>query len=395
MVDAGSAGTRAHIFTWVKGDSSVKMRPSSSNHSKCIYKTGISLGSTAGNISRVNDIFDPMVKFLINNIPQEHLPKTKIYVFATAGLRILNESLKAAILERTQERLHLSPLHVKKENIRIMSGTEEAVYGWISVNYLLDSFDDSKGAIDMGGASTQVSYEVNTKIPVTDDGDVHRVKFNGKDHKVFTVSFLGYGANEALKRSLAVSGSKNPCFPAGYKEGDVEGTGDFGICVLNTEKTLEKRKEIFVDKDFYSMASFIYVNQFFNLSAASTIEELEHAGVKFCGTPWKELTEKSSGQHLNYIRNYCFFSAFQRVFLGGGFGFQFKNVFKYPSLDGAELSWALGAMLSEARMVSVDKVDIRQVSLFLLSLIVIFTALYALDYIRNGSTRRSAINKYL
>ena len=46
----------------------------------------------------------------------------------------------------------------------------EGVYGWIAVNYMLGRFDHNfiepnrqttVGALDMGGASTQITYEVN------------------------------------------------------------------------------------------------------------------------------------------------------------------------------------------------------------------------------------------
>ena len=117
MVDAGSAGTRAHIFTWAKKDVSIKMRPTSKNHSECIYKSNIPLSAAKDNISVINSIFDPMVRFLIDHIPQTEMPKTKVYVFATAGLRMLDFSQQAAILEKTYKRLKKSPFNIQRKNI--------------------------------------------------------------------------------------------------------------------------------------------------------------------------------------------------------------------------------------------------------------------------------------
>ena len=52
---------------------------------------------------------------------------------------------------------------------QVIDGRMEGVYGWIAVNYMLGRFDHNfvepnrqptVGALDMGGASTQITYEV-------------------------------------------------------------------------------------------------------------------------------------------------------------------------------------------------------------------------------------------
>ena len=399
MVDAGSAGTRAHIFTWNKRDITTKMRPSSKNHADCIYKTNIPLSAAKDNITVINSIFDPMVKFLVNHIPQKELPKTKVYVFATAGLRMLDFSQQAAILEKTYKRLAKSPFNVQRKNIKIMSGTEEAVYGWISVNYLLDLLEstETKGALDMGGASTQISYEVETKLPLTEDGDIHRVRYNKKSHKVFSLSYLGYGVNEAFKKTLDISGQESPCFPLGYNDEEgYKGTGNFRECIRDIKKIVNKTYEIHTPMPFYSMASFVYANQFFRLPRDSTVSDLEEAGIVYCSSNWTNLMEEALVAHKPFMKNYCFFAAYQTVFFNGEFGFIFDNhILKYPSIDGAELSWAIGALLCQAKLVQLDAIDWMNMFLFVCSLIFIFIFLLIMNYFRNIRHRRIPLNKYL
>ena len=76
-------------------------------------------------------------------------------------------------------RLHLHPFLNQWRNIlitlqnyfQVIDGRMEGVYGWIAVNYMLGRFDHNfvehqrqptVGALDMGGASTQITYEVFT-----------------------------------------------------------------------------------------------------------------------------------------------------------------------------------------------------------------------------------------
>lgn len=62
---------------------------------------------------------------------------------------------------------------------RVISGTEEGVFGWISVNYLAGRLrgmrDEAKGtltALEVGGASFQITFRQKT-APAADHGLFH------------------------------------------------------------------------------------------------------------------------------------------------------------------------------------------------------------------------------
>ena len=63
------------------------------------------------------------------------------------------------------------------------------------------------GILDLGGASTQISFELPVNrthlTPPPADEHVMRVEFDGSDHDVFAVSYLCYGLREAKYRHMA------------------------------------------------------------------------------------------------------------------------------------------------------------------------------------------------
>lgn len=57
------------------------------------------------------------------------------------------------------------------------------------------------GALDFGGASTQISFETRDKIE--DAADMIRLRLYGYEYSVYTHSFLCYGQGQVLARLLA------------------------------------------------------------------------------------------------------------------------------------------------------------------------------------------------
>lgn len=58
------------------------------------------------------------------------------------------------------------------------------------------------GALDLGGASTQISFAVGEKVELN-TSDITRVSLYGYVYTLYTRSFQCYGRNEAEKRFLA------------------------------------------------------------------------------------------------------------------------------------------------------------------------------------------------
>ncbi|KAK3738385.1 hypothetical protein QZH41_017224 [Actinostola sp. cb2023] len=122
------------------------------------------------------------------------------------------------------------PFLYKNGNVRIITGEEEAVFGWITLNFLKGTFSSSNsiGALELGGASTQNTFRVSDKGT---GQPMLTVKLAGKTYPLYAHSYLGYGAKEATDsylKSLADHqpiGTRvltNPCHNSHYTHEDRE-----------------------------------------------------------------------------------------------------------------------------------------------------------------------------
>lgn len=142
-------------------------------------------------------------------------------------MRLLDIHQQHAIIEatcmffRTQSIFRLEPssnIGPCGSSVRIISGEEEGLFGWVAVNYLMDGFASHEekhratyGFLDMGGASTQIAFEPSESEKAhlshaTSDSLVEvRLRLLGGEeihHRVFVTTWLGYGTNQARERYL-------------------------------------------------------------------------------------------------------------------------------------------------------------------------------------------------
>lgn len=71
------------------------------------------------------------------------------------------------------------------------------------------------GALDFGGASTQITFATPEKVE--DKLDLMKLRLYGHDYSLYTHSFLCYGRDQALKKLLAhVVEVQHQCQTLGY-----------------------------------------------------------------------------------------------------------------------------------------------------------------------------------
>lgn len=112
-------------------------------------------------------------------MPLEAQRSTPLYLKATAGVRLIPTELQRRLFTTLYQNLtqpldgaDSCPFSLNREDIGVISGEEEAYFAALSVNYLAGRIDgslrplfpdDSRalGALDLGGASTQITFQTS------------------------------------------------------------------------------------------------------------------------------------------------------------------------------------------------------------------------------------------
>ncbi|KAL6881507.1 nucleoside diphosphatase [Trichoderma novae-zelandiae] len=289
ILDAGSSGTRVYVYKWKDPSKAFKEASASGAHvlpklklrkSKKIHP-GVS--TFAENVASVGpDHLKALVDTALDEIPAAQVAETPIFLLATAGVRFLPKHQQTALLQGICTYLQAHTRFLLPDcasHIQVISGETEGLYGWIAANYLLGGFDKpdehahgkghhTYGFLDMGGASAQIAFAPNETETAKHSNDLKLVRLRRLDgspleYKVFTATWLGFGANKARERyveslqeqySDAKGDIPDPCLPKGLRtsitgeplgskrSSDVAlvGTGVFGECLRKTYPLLGK-----------------------------------------------------------------------------------------------------------------------------------------------------------
>lgn len=202
MIDAGSTGSRVHIYSF---DTTVSP-PALINEEFKMLKPGLSSFDT--DVVGAAKSLDPLLKLALETIPKDKQSCSPVAVKATAGLRLLGETKSNAILKEVRRHLEEDyPFPVVKgtEGISIMDGADEGVYAWITTNYLLKNIGSSKkldtaAIFDLGGGSTQIVFQPSSDKKILDGEHKYEIEFGGQKFTLYQYSHLGYGLMEARNK---------------------------------------------------------------------------------------------------------------------------------------------------------------------------------------------------
>ncbi|KAI9592562.1 nucleoside phosphatase GDA1/CD39 [Syncephalis fuscata] len=314
VIDAGSSGSRVHVYSWKSPEIQrnhltpaewVKLpvvELGNGHGFSWQYKQEPGLSTFADRPQLAYQHLTPLVDFAKGIIPSDTWARTSVYLFATAGMRLVPEKERVQVLEAVCSYLQSSsPFSVNScsDHIKTISGETEGVYGWVTVNYLLGGFEKvvsdgnvepesneiwpasifststvkqqtksqgrTLGFSDMGGASTQLVFEPSIQVADEHRHDMTEVRLRRLDgsvarHDVFVATFLGYGTNQARQRHItqlktlskpnhSSAGNtynlSDPCLPVGLEELLADGTrviggGSFAKCLEHTLPLLNK-----------------------------------------------------------------------------------------------------------------------------------------------------------
>lgn len=291
ILDAGSSGTRLHIYKWkdpakerLEADKEeLNSLPEIKTKKEWTKKIRPGVSTFGTKPTEVGpDHLKELIDHALQNIPKDKVKDTPVFLMATAGMRLLPDeqqaALKAEICSYLQQNTQFSlpdcDLHVQ-----VIPGETEGLYGWLASNYLLGGFDHpdehkhgkghhTYGFLDMGGASAQIAFAPNSTEAEKHANDLKLVRLrtlNGEpqEHKVFTATWLGFGVNQAreayvkqLVDAHAADADEIPdsCMPKGLRTDlkgvpvkpkeakgmTLVGTGKFDECLRSTYPLLGK-----------------------------------------------------------------------------------------------------------------------------------------------------------
>ncbi|KAG4112577.1 hypothetical protein ERO13_D13G170300v2 [Gossypium hirsutum] len=232
IFDAGSSGSRVHVYCFdqildlvpIGSDLELfeQLKPGLSYYAKDPQAAANSLTSLLDKAESV--------------VPLDLRSKTPVRVGATAGLRALGGEASDKILQSVRELLKSrSTLKSEANGVKILDGSQEGSYEWVTINYLLGNlgrtYQDTVGIVDLGGGSVQMAYAISENaasrapsVPAGQDNYVNEMYLKGSKYYLYVHSYLHYGLLAARAEILkATEDSGNPCILEGF-----DGTYKYG-----------------------------------------------------------------------------------------------------------------------------------------------------------------------
>ncbi|NWH81428.1 ENTP6 diphosphohydrolase, partial [Piaya cayana] len=368
MFDAGSTGTRIHIFKFTQQP---KGTPKLTHETFKALKPGLS--AYADDVEKSGQGIKELLEVAKTEVPVDLWKFTPLVLKATAGLRLLPGEKAQKLLDKVKEIFQASPFFVRDNCVSIMNGTDEASFSqhppWLLLSYISGSLDDpqkrSVGMLDLGGGSTQITFLPRTETTLQTSPAGHTTSFQmfNNTYKLYSYSYLGLGLMSARLAILGgVEGKPlgegeeliSPCLSPGFEsewqhaeivykiKGQKAGEPLYESCSNKVAKMLYKKvhkAEEVKDLDFYAFSYYYDRAAEVGLidkekGGSLTVEDFEIAAKYVCKT--MEISPGSSPflcMDLTYI-----------TFLLQELGFPKSQVFKLArKIDNVETSWALGA----------------------------------------------------
>ncbi|TFJ99107.1 methyltransferase-like protein 12, mitochondrial [Platysternon megacephalum] len=339
-----------------------------SQHSMCDMEGG-GISSYAENPPAAGKSLKQCLDQAVSDVPKERHPLTPLYLGATAGMRLLN---KGAAQAATAE------------------------YGWIG--QWVRPKKPTLGAMDLGGASTQITFE--TQDPIEDPQNGVTLRLYGQTYKVYTHSFLCYGRDQILRRMLskvmkvrrpgsAPAGSSRwpaglssqhsspsllnhqppaPCSQPGcYTQGSRFRSPALPLCPSREIEgcASELLLSHLLSPRHQAFSAFFYTVDFIQTVMKRRVaspDDLNTAAEAICSASWTELLQKAPKQE-KWLPDYCAVANFVYLLITKGYRFNessFPNIAFQKKAGDTSIGWALGYMLNLTNMIPADKVGFRK-----------------------------------
>ncbi|XP_064332020.1 ectonucleoside triphosphate diphosphohydrolase 6 isoform X3 [Camelus dromedarius] len=330
MFDAGSTGTRVHIFQFTRPHGET---PTLTRETFRALTPGLS--AYADDVEKSAPGIQELLGVAKQDIPSGLWQATPLVLRATAGLRLLPGEKAQKLLQKVKEVFEASPFLVGTDCVSIMNGTDEGVSAWITVNFLTGGLRapgrGSVGTLDLGGGSTQITFlpRVEGTLQTSPPGYLTSLQMFNRTYKLYSYSYLGLGLMSAR---LAVLGGKE-----GKPAGNL-----YQLCAARVSEILRDKvhkTEEAKDVDFYAFSYYYDLAANVGLIDAEkggslVVADFEIAAKYVCRTA------EAQPPHNPFL---CLDLTYVSLLLRE-FGFPGDKELKLTQkIDNVETSWALGA----------------------------------------------------
>ena len=250
MLDAGSTGSRIHVFEFDYTDS-----PRVKLVREVFKEVRPGLSKYGESPKEAADSLRPLMDIAIKEVPRHLHSCTPVELKATAGLRLLGQEKSERILTAVESMFRTDfPFSVKEKGaVIVMDGRDEGPFAWLTINFLLGSLNPKETApektaaiIDMGGASTQIVFvaggggdgekgaDVMKAAPKEFVYSVSLPTAPSFTYRMYTHSHLGYGLKEAGKQIMSLErqqGTTDNALPCQYEADGKAKAARFDKCL--------------------------------------------------------------------------------------------------------------------------------------------------------------------
>nr|XP_006117796.1 ectonucleoside triphosphate diphosphohydrolase 5 isoform X2 [Pelodiscus sinensis] len=364
MFDAGSTGTRIHIYTFVQKNP--EQPPELEGEIFESVKPGLS--AYVDQPEKGAETVRGLLEMAKGAVPPSYWKETPVVLKATAGLRLLPAPKAQALLSEVREVFEESPFLVPNNSVSIMDGSSEGVLAWITVNFLTGQLygqnQQTVGTLDLGGASTQITFLPRSEetLEQTPVDFVTSFEMFNSTYKLYTHSYLGFGLKAARLATLGAlemeaDGQmfRSSCLPkrleaewhfAGVRYqygGNRKGETGFEPCYSEVLKVVQGKLH---QPDEIRRNSFYAFSYYYDRAVDTNLIDYEKGGVlevRDFERKAKEVCDNLD-RYTSASPFLCMDLSYITALLKEGFGFGDNTLLQLTKkVNNVETSWALGA----------------------------------------------------
>ncbi|BCA94791.1 multidrug DMT transporter permease [Legionella antarctica] len=344
VIDAGSTGSRIHVYAYDMDETNTPV------HINEVWTKKIKPGFAT--IEPNYESIEAYLVTLLSGAPNQDIP---VYFYATAGMRLLPAS-KQKLYYQELQRWFSQQHQWRLIDAKTITGNEEALYDWLSVNYHLDTLksiqNKSVGVMDMGGASVQIVFPIQKNEEINSNSQVE-LDLYGHHVNLYVHSFLGLGQTEMSHQFL----NSVSCFANDYPLPDGEsGRGNAPSCkqevsslmngVHGVNKTIQPVLTANPVDTWFAIGGLTNLadNKLFHFENGELTNQnlMQQADSQICHQQWDKLNSEFPND--DYVYEYCLLSAYYYALMVDGYGIYPEQTVNYVS-SALNLDWTKGVVL--------------------------------------------------